>query len=349
MPPRSPRVSVVMPVRNGESYLRSAVTSVLEQSMPDFELIVVDDCSDDATPEILSSFKDRRMAIIRTDSPSGSGGAARNLGVDRARGEYLAGADADDVSFPRRLEHLTALLDARLDLVAASSPMAVIDEAGARRGLVEKPRGSLALRWSLIFYPPLSHPSLMFRRAALSDEPAYDNSRLATEDYDLFVRLLSRGEGENVAFPLVFYRRHPRQMTQTLRKRQLREHDEVARRALAQELPEATIDPELFGLLWRHVVGLRPPGDVEELVHAYLDLLVAFADRHAQHPQLARVRRHAVAEIARRSLHRVSARGRGRLARRLLALDASSVATAPAILARAATRRARWSLGRRVR
>ena len=316
--------------------------------MPDFELIVVDDCSDDATPEILSSFYDRRMAIIRTDSPSGSGAAARNVGIDRAQGEYLAGADADDVSFPRRLEHLTALLDARLDVVAVSSPMAVIDQAGARRGFAEKPRGSLALRWSLIFYPPLSHPSVMFRRAALSDGPVYDTGRLATEDYDLWVRLLSRGEGENVAFPLVFYRRHQRQMTQTLRERQLREHDEVAHQALAQELPDTAIDPALFSLLWRHVVGLRPSGDAEELANAYLDLFAAFADRHSQDPQLSQVRRHAVSEIARRSLIHISARGRARLTRRLLELDAPSVVAAPAILARAAGRRAWWSVGRRV-
>ena len=343
---RSPRVSVVIAVHNGEAHLRAAVASVLRQTMPEFELIVADDCSDDSTPSILASFTDPRLHVIRTDTRSGAG-AARNLAIGQARGAYIALQDADDIAFPNRLELQTRMLDGRKEkLVVVSTPMVVIDERDRGRGYVEKPSGSLALRWFLIFYPPLAHAAAMFVRDALGSEAPYENRLTPAEDYGLFVRLLARGEGDNLTRPLLFYRRHAGQMSRTLRDRQLLRHDEVALRALAQELPDARLDRELFSAVWRHVAGLRPEGDAVELGHVYLDLFEAFAARHVGDPQLPEVRRQALSEIARRSLVGGSARGRARLLGRILDLDPLAVVSAPASLGRMAAHRARWRLAR---
>src|SRR5947207_2062875 len=101
-----PRVSIVMAVHNGARHLRAAVESVLGQSLADLELIIIDDGSTDATEEILASYGDRRMIIIRQDRR----GQTRSLnhGIEIARAPYIARQDADDVSLPDRLEKQAA-------------------------------------------------------------------------------------------------------------------------------------------------------------------------------------------------------------------------------------------------
>jgi len=105
-----PRVSVAMAVYNGERYLRQAVDSVLAQTFCDFEFLIVDDGSTDSTPEILAGYGDRRVVVI---SNSQNVGLTRSLNrcLERARGEYVARMDADDVSMPTRLEKQAAYLD----------------------------------------------------------------------------------------------------------------------------------------------------------------------------------------------------------------------------------------------
>ncbi|MGZ4398718.1 MAG: glycosyltransferase family 2 protein, partial [Gaiellaceae bacterium] len=98
-----PLVSVVLPVRDGERFVARAVASVLHQSLRELELIVVDDASADATGTILSQIADERLAAVRNERPLGVA-ASLNLGLERARGRYVARMDADDVSLPRRLE-----------------------------------------------------------------------------------------------------------------------------------------------------------------------------------------------------------------------------------------------------
>jgi glycosyltransferase involved in cell wall biosynthesis len=104
-----PKVTVIMPVYNGELYVEEAVASLLAQSFRDWELIIVDDGSVDSTAQILETFTDQRIHIIRQKN---SGEAcARNVGLNNARGEYIAFLDADDSYFPNALEDLSSFLD----------------------------------------------------------------------------------------------------------------------------------------------------------------------------------------------------------------------------------------------
>jgi glycosyltransferase involved in cell wall biosynthesis len=104
-----PKVSVIMPVYNGELFINRAIDSLLSQSFHDWELVVVDDGSTDSTPQILEGFRDKRIRIIR--QPNSGEASARNVGLGHATGEYISFLDADDLYLPNAIEDLSFFLD----------------------------------------------------------------------------------------------------------------------------------------------------------------------------------------------------------------------------------------------
>jgi glycosyltransferase involved in cell wall biosynthesis len=104
-----PKISVIMPVYNGERFLNQAIESLIAQSYEDWELIVVDDGSTDRTPQLLESYTDPRIKVLRQANRGEAG--ARNTGLKHMSGEYLAFLDADDVYLPDALQDLSAYLD----------------------------------------------------------------------------------------------------------------------------------------------------------------------------------------------------------------------------------------------
>ena len=100
-----PAVSVIMPVYNGERFLAEAIESILEQTFTDFELLIVDDASQDGSLQIIREYaaRDDRILVIPSESNLGIADA-RNLGIRRAIGDYITTMDCDDISLPRRLQ-----------------------------------------------------------------------------------------------------------------------------------------------------------------------------------------------------------------------------------------------------
>jgi glycosyltransferase involved in cell wall biosynthesis len=121
-----PKVSVITPVYNGESYIDTAINSLLSQTLQDWELIVVDDGSTDSTPQILEKFKDQRIRIIRQQNAGEA--RARNVGLHNVTGEYVALLDADDFYFPTALEELSAFLDSHPQYDVVYSDGQICDE-----------------------------------------------------------------------------------------------------------------------------------------------------------------------------------------------------------------------------
>src|SRR5437870_2340820 len=117
-------VTVVMAVHNEERYVARAVDSVLSQTMRDFELLVVDDGSTDGTSAELARFSDPRVSVIRNEAREGAG-TARNVGLRRATGKYIAILDADDAAMPHRLESQVAFLERRPDVGVVGSPAVI--------------------------------------------------------------------------------------------------------------------------------------------------------------------------------------------------------------------------------
>jgi len=125
---RRPRVTVIIPVYNGQRFVKTAIDSVLAQTLGDWELIVVDDGSTDATPQILAQYRDPRIATIRKEN--GGESSARNAGLDRAMGEYVAFLDADDLYLPNALADLSRFLDDHREYDVVYSDGRVCDEDG---------------------------------------------------------------------------------------------------------------------------------------------------------------------------------------------------------------------------
>ncbi|WFU07160.1 glycosyltransferase family 2 protein (plasmid) [Rhizobium sp. CB3171] len=131
-----PRFSVIIPVYNRAHLIGRAVNSVLSQTYEDFEIIVVDDGSEDLIDDEMSKITDHRVAFVRQANSGAS--AARNAGIDRARGKFVAFLDSDDVFLPMHLETLNTLLDGR-ENIAVYSP--VIVDRGGGNTIVKPPRG----------------------------------------------------------------------------------------------------------------------------------------------------------------------------------------------------------------
>lgn len=203
-----PRVTVLMPVYNAEAFLREAIESILGQTWSDFEFLIIDDGSIDNSREIISFFSDPRIRII--DNPSNIGlTKSLNKGLEHAEGEYVARQDADDISYPKRLERQVQFLDAHPDVALLGTQALSVDEKGRphKTNFLRIPVGLLAIRWYLMFQNAFIHSSVMFRRSIVWKElGGYDESFERAQDYELWSRTARLYKVDNLSDILIDHR-----------------------------------------------------------------------------------------------------------------------------------------------
>ena len=189
-----PAVSVYMSVYNGERFLRESIESVLAQTFGDFELVVVDDGSTDATPEILRSFRDARLVVL---SPGRIGlAAASNYALARCRAPLVARLDADDLMQPNRLERQLNFLSQHPELGGVASYFWWIDEDSAIRGAQDTPlltREAVERQLAAGGRLGYAHSTLLLRREAVLAVGGYDPRFDFVEDVELCLRLYEAG------------------------------------------------------------------------------------------------------------------------------------------------------------
>jgi glycosyltransferase involved in cell wall biosynthesis len=169
----TPRVSVVTTVYNGEPYCDRAIPSILAQSFDDFEFILVDDGSQDRTPEILRELA-QRDPRVRVFSPGRLGvAAAANYGVSQARGEYIARQDFDDRSYPDRLRLQVAFLDAHPEVGVVGGHYVLVDENRGERYVRIPPPDHPAILASMARYIPFANTLVAFRRRVWTEAGGY--------------------------------------------------------------------------------------------------------------------------------------------------------------------------------
>lgn len=239
----TPRVTVLLAVKDGEPWIGEAVTSVLGQTFHDLELLVVDDASTDRTLEIVEAFDDRRVRVLRNDRNLGQV-PSLNRGLREAHGELVARLDADDRCMPTRLERQVALLDAEPDVGLVGSWLELVDETGRRIGSLQERLEDRAgfLFQTLVMRVYVSHPAAMYRLAPALELGGYDESTEPAEDKDLWRRLLLAGwDARIVPEPLVVYRLHDAQLSRTRAAYQRQVDGESQERFLAALAPRTPV------------------------------------------------------------------------------------------------------------
>ena len=197
----TPAVSVLMSVHDGAPLVADAVASVLGQTAGDLELIVVDDGSTDATPDLLSAVRDPRLRVLRQERTGLT--RALNAGLARAAAPLVARLDADDVALPERLERQRAFLAREPAVGVLGTAAREVDSRGALVRIVRPPLDDAALRHALIRANPFVHSSVMLRRALLEQAGGYDATLPVAQDYDLWMRLARLARLANRADVLV--------------------------------------------------------------------------------------------------------------------------------------------------
>lgn len=188
-----------MAVRDGSAYLPQAIESILSQTLQDLELIVVDDGSRDATPDILAEFarQDRRVRVM-SGEPSGMS-AARNRAGREVRSRFLASMDADDVALPSRLELQVDFLDSHPDVVVGGGAGVFVDERGAELGVYTYPEEDSEVGALLrTGQSPVIHPAAAMRTHAFRAVSGYRAIFEVALDYDLWFRMADLGRITNI-------------------------------------------------------------------------------------------------------------------------------------------------------
>lgn len=227
-----PKVSVLMPVYNGERYISQAIDSILSQRFRDFELIVIDDGSTDSSAEIIGSYSDKRVRYVANPTNLGLAGA-RNRAIEVSNGDYLAWLDCDDISLPGRLLKQVALLDEHPNVGLCGTWVRTLGLESEQ--VWQYPSDSGFVRARMLFDDPVATSAAMVRRSCLAaDELHFDTRFPPAEDYDLWERVSRASRVCNIAEVLTLYRIHPNQISTIRREQQRKSVWEIQSRLLKQ-------------------------------------------------------------------------------------------------------------------
>lgn len=239
----SPLVSVVLPNYNNGPYLREAIDSILNQTFPDFEFIIIDDCSTDNSIEIIESYSDPRIILKVKEKNSGIVDSL-NIGLDIAKGEYMLRMDGDDISTPDRMEKLLRFMEENPSIGVCSSAIQNFGLVDDLWKFEADPQKNKAM---LLFGHGIGHASSIFRMIFFREHGVrYRNGYPFVEDYKLFTELSEFADFNCINEPLYKYRRLPHTSTianeETLRDRIGLIHIEV----LNQLLDRTASSDELY-------------------------------------------------------------------------------------------------------
>jgi len=229
----NPKISVIMPVYNGEKYLKESIESILAQSFKDFELLIINDASKDNSEEIIKSYKDARIKLINNEENLGLVGAL-NKGIDSSAGEYIARMDQDDISLPNRFETQLNFMEAHREIGLCGS---WVKNIGVNEGYINKKESDTdELKAMLLFYTPLAHPTVFIRKKILDEyNLRYDGNFEYCEDYDLWSRISEFAKISNIEKVLLLYRVHDTNMSNVYSDKQ-RGKAEIIRTRLIEKM-----------------------------------------------------------------------------------------------------------------
>ncbi len=232
-----PKITVLMPVFNGEKYLAEAIESILNQTYKDFEFLIIDDGSTDNSVEIIRKYSDPRIRLVKNEKNLGLP-TTLNIGLDIARGEYIARMDCDDISHLRRFKKQIEFMDNNPNISICGTWMKTI---GEKTGIIiEVPKTNEEIKCSLLFSSGITHPTVFMRKSKFDKYGLrYSHEYLDSEDTELWIRALKYIQAASLQEVLYYYRIHP---TQTCRMDNQRQK-ETTRKIIKEQLNGLKMSP----------------------------------------------------------------------------------------------------------
>lgn len=247
-----PKLSIVVAVYNAERYIKESLDSVFAQPYDDFELILINDGSTDNTLDLLEPYTKHSNVILMQNKYNEGYGFSRNRGFVKARGEYIAIHDADDVSLPHRFQKEVNLLDAQKEITIVGGHAIRISDTGQVIGNMAYPPETTGEAFRIIRQfklNPIIDPSSMFRRQPILDIGAYrmEPGLRTVHDFDLWCRLLLEGHHlYNFQEPLIKYRINPAGITRIKKQEQTEATDIIWAAFKRKSFPKVTLRSECF-------------------------------------------------------------------------------------------------------
>ncbi|MBL7086536.1 MAG: glycosyltransferase [Candidatus Cloacimonetes bacterium] len=194
-----------MAVYNGEKYLRLAIDSVLQQSFTDYEFIIVDDCSTDSTPAIISSYRYGRIKYIRNKVNLGQT-PSLNIALNFSKGKYITRIDADDIYLPEKLEKQYWFMEEHTEIAVSGTFGIRIDDDGKTLAVLSKTED---IYFKIFYGSPLIHVSVIMRRSVILKNGGYNEKYLYCADFALWSKLIRNNYHiANLPEPLVKFREY---------------------------------------------------------------------------------------------------------------------------------------------
>ncbi len=233
----SPEVSVIMGVFNGEAYIEEAILSILNQNFSNFELIVVDNASTDATVQKIHTITDPRIHLICNERNM-ERAYSRNIAVQQSTAPLIAVMDADDYAVPQRLEAQTTFMRKHPEIAVCAGFMEIY-ETGK---VVSFPEHNDEIRVQLLRHSCLPHPTWMVRREVVLKVGGYEHDFIPAEDYELLGRLVEEPQVRFACLPdvLVRYRVFPENDRKSYESTQNRNAARVRARLIRRIVPDAS-------------------------------------------------------------------------------------------------------------
>ena len=210
-----PKVSVVLPVYNGQEFLVEAINSILNQSFGDFEFIIINDGSKDKSADILNTMHHQNLRVFHQSNMGLA--ASLNKGIELSRGDFIARQDQDDVSRIDRLEKQFYFLNNNPSYGLVGSRAEIWQDNSPTNRNHDHPTDDKILRFELLFNNPFVHSSVMLRKSVIQALGGYtqDPLRQPPEDYELWSRIARVSKIANLSERLVIYREMPSSMSRT--------------------------------------------------------------------------------------------------------------------------------------
>lgn len=271
-------VTVLLPVYNGEKYLREAIDSILTQTYTNFEFLIINDGSTDRTEEIILSYTDPRIVYVKNEQNLRLI-ATLNKGLKLAKGKYIARMDADDISLPERLEKQVAYMEKHPAVGLCGSYIQTL-EAGTEY-IIKYQTASDEIKFKLLFDTHFPHPAAMLRKSVLDEyNLEYEQKYIHAEDYVLWNRMALHTGLHNIPEVLVWKRSHDGQVSIV--------HNELQQQVMSgfrKELMEAIcgqIDEKTYKLYEALLSGVYPEKNKDIItLLKFLDVFV-LANRREQ-------------------------------------------------------------------